>query len=113
MSLHDEQRNTELQEAKLTITAQGDVIKDLNEGVLTATAAITSLKAELAGLQQIEAHRDHLDTELTKANATITEADRLHEVKSELVIELIDMLATHEPEVAQRIRTAFNREEKS
>lgn len=55
----------------------------------------------------------HLGTELTKANATITELNRIGEVKSELVIELINMLATHEPEVAQRIRTAFNRKEES
>jgi len=59
------------------------------------------------------AHILHLDTELAKANSTITELNEREGDNSALIEELIDMLSKHEPEVAEIIKNAYHQEDKA
>lgn len=88
----------ELQAAKLTITAQGDVIKDLNEGVLTATAALKELKIDLACSEN----------EAREASKLIALLCKRHHQHQQLVLATLNEMAKKQPKEAEEILNAYH-----
>ena len=87
-----------LKAAQATITEQSKVIKDLNEGVLAATAAITELKRDLAGATN-EAD------EAAKLIAMLCKRLKLHQ---ELLMATLQEMADKQPKEAEEIFNAYH-----